>query len=620
MLANQASISTTTKSYFNRWGLLLLVAGGLLVAVYGFLTGPRLTPAQTVKQAFMHDIDDLDSAVSQLQRDIRLGHSTRVIQTAFRRARLAYKRVEFISAYYSPETTRALNGPNIPDVDDDLRVNAPEGFQVLEELLFPVVDSVNHSEAVQQVAVLRSNVNRLRKISESNELTDSHIVDAMRLEVFRIVTLGITGFDSPVAFHSLPEAATALERVQQQLVNYELESRDATLAGKLDKAFDHAIRGLRSAQSFDDFDRLTFIRQEANVLSGLLFDAQNALHIPVFTESRLLSPSARTLTDSGVFNPNQFVNLSEQHATPDRAALGKRLFFDPVLSVNRIGGPANRTCATCHQPEKAFTDGEAKSRAIASSANQRIQQRLTARNAPTLLNAAFQAAQFADSRVVFLEDQASDVIENPLEMHGSLPAAVKALRQQPAYQTLFARSYRDGITEQTLQNAIASYIRSLTSLDSRVDRYFRGQTSALTAEETLGFNLFMGKGKCATCHFFPLFNGTVPPAYQETESEVLGVPAMSGGKTVDSDVGKFVLTKREPHRYAFKTPTIRNVGKTAPYMHNGVYRTLEEVVDFYNKGGGNGLGFNLPNQTLPFDKLNLTEPEKKALVAFMKAL
>jgi len=130
----------------------------------------------------------------------------------------------------------------------------------------------------------------------------------------------------------------------------------------------------------------------------------------------------------------------------------------------------------------------------------------------------------------------------------------------------------------------------------------------------------MGKAKCATCHFFPLFNGTVPPAYVETESEVLGTPATSEGKSVDPDVGKFALTQREPHRYAFKTPTVRHIALTAPYMHNGVFKTLEEVVDFYDQGGGNGLGFNLENQTLPFDKLNLTGPEKKALVAFMKVL
>ena len=593
--------------------LYMLLSLCVAVGLYVWMCS-RPTPAETVKARFMEDVNELDSTVSQLQRVVAIPTSNSAIQAEFRRARLAYKRVEFISAYYSPETTRALNGPNIPEVDDDLRVNAPEGFQVLEEQLFPAFNSSNRAEAVQTAAVIRSNVNRLRKISESNELTDSHVFDAMRLEVFRIITLGITGFDSPVAFHSLPEVASALESLRYPLAVYGLAGQNAELASLLDQTLTGAIDQLQRNPDFDRFDRLGFITDHANVLSSLLLDAQKTLSIPVFSESRLLSPSARTLTDTGVFNPDYFVNMDEQRSTPARIALGKMLFYDPILS-----GSGNRTCATCHQPDKAFTDGEHKSLAV-GAAGQRI-----GRNAPTLLNAAFQAVQFADSRVVFLEDQASDVIQNSQEMHGSLPKAVRALNQYTSYKALFAESYKEGVTEHTLKNAVASYVRSLTSLDSRVDRYLRATSrrevaTVLTAEEKLGFNLFMGKGKCATCHFFPLFNGTVPPAYQETESEVLGTPATADGKTLDPDVGKFVMTGREPHRYAFKTPTVRNVAKTAPYMHNGVYRTLDEVVEFYNRGGGNGLGFGLENQTLPFDKLNLTTPEKRALVAFMEAL
>ncbi|MBC3785158.1 cytochrome c peroxidase [Spirosoma utsteinense] len=591
----------------------------LLIATSLFIwMRSRPTPAQLVKAQFMQDLTELDSTVSYLQRALVQHRSNSGIQAAFQQARLAYKRVEFISAYYSPETTRALNGPNIPEVDDDLRVNAPEGFQVLEEKLFPLFSVNDQAEALQTAAVIRSNVNRLRKISESNELTDSHVFDAMRLEVFRVVTLGITGFDSPVAFYSMPEAASALESLQHQLKHYNLADRDNALSNRLDQVFGQAITGLRSSRRFDDFDRLTFIGQQANVLSGLLMDAQRTLNIPVFAENRLLSPQARTLTDSGVFNPDYFTNFNEQRSTPDRVLLGKRLFFDPILSTHS-GGSTARTCATCHQPDKAFTDGEPKSLAIGVG-GKRVE-----RNAPTLLNASLQAVQFYDSRVVFLEDQVSDVIQNSQEMHGSLPEAVKALAKNPDYRALFTRSYKEGITEQTLTNAVASYVRSLTSLDSRVDRYLRTSnpdeaSALLTADEKRGFNLFMGKGKCATCHFFPLFNGTVPPAYQESESEVLGTPATAAGKTVDPDVGKFVLTGREPHRYAFKTPTVRHVTKTAPYMHNGVYRTLDQVVEFYDRGGGNGLGFGLDNQTLPFDKLNLTALEKKALVAFMEAL
>lgn len=128
----------------------------------------------------------------------------------------------------------------------------------------------------------------------------------------------------------------------------------------------------------------------------------------------------------------------------------------------------NRTCATCHQPDNAFTDGAQKSQTVTGPGNQRTQ-----RNTPTVLNAAFQAVQFADSRVAFLEDQASDVIENRDEIHGSLPKAVTALTASPTYRSAFARAYPDGVTERNLKNAIASYIRSLVSLDSRFDRAMR---------------------------------------------------------------------------------------------------------------------------------------------------
>lgn len=587
------------------FSLFLIIIIPLIVCLIWWLTKPEPKPAGALKSAFMQDITSLDSAVSRLQADI-LAKRPAAIQESFKRARIAYKRIEFISAYYSPETTRALNGPNIPEVDDDLRVNEPQGFQVLEEMVFPKIAADAYPDMLHAANVIRANVNRLRKISETNDLTDSHIFDAMRLEVFRIVSMGITGFDSPVAFHSLPEVAAALESMQRQLTHY---STDRAWASRLDSSFNAAIGFVRKSEDFNAFDRLEFIKHYANPLSGQLLDAQKQLGIPVFTEKRLLSASARTLTDSGAFNANYFINFEEQAMTAQRISLGKMLFFNPILS-----NASGRTCATCHQPDKAFTDGESKSFAIGLDGSR------ISRNAPTLINASFQAVQFADSRVTFLEDQASDVIRNPDEMHGSLPDAVAALRKQPESQKLFEAAYADGVTESNLKNAIASYIRSLSSLDSRLDRHFRGQDAALTLEEKSGFNLFMGKAKCATCHFFPLFNGTVPPAYVETESEVLGTPATSEGKSVDPDVGKFALTQREPHRYAFKTPTVRHIALTAPYMHNGVFKTLEEVVDFYDQGGGNGLGFNLENQTLPFDKLNLTGPEKKALVAFMKVL
>jgi cytochrome c peroxidase len=607
MITRKTQPTPTPKPTFRVWPIVLSTAVVLwLIGLYGFLR-PRQTPLEQVQTQYLNDVAQLDSATRTLQRSIQANRPPGVLQEQFRQARLQYKRVEFLTELYFPETAKSINGANIPEVDEaDRKVEQPEGFQVLEELLFPY-DPAQQEDAVHQASVLVSNVGRLGKIAATNELTDSHVFDGMRLEVFRLISLSITGFDSPVSHHSLPEASAALASLQQHLSFYNLGDHDTQLDRRLDSTFTNAITQLKQAPDFNRFDRLNFITHQANVLSSLLLDAQQRLAIPVFRESRLLSPAARTLSDPDAFDPNHFVNSTDDRSTPKRVALGKLLFFDPILS-----GDGQRTCATCHQPDKAFTDGESRSLAIGG---QRVR-----RNAPTLMNSALQATQFTDSRVVFLEDQASDVIQNVAEMHGSLPVAVQKLRQQETYRSQFTRAYKDGVTEHTLKNALASYVRSLTHLDSRVDRYLRGQTTSLTAQEKLGFNLFMGKAQCATCHFYPLFNGTVPPVYEKTESEVLGTPATSANRQLDPDLGKFHTTIMDPHRYAFKTPTVRQAAKTAPYMHNGVYQTLEQVVYFYNQGGGNGLGFGLSNQTLPDSKLELTKDEQTALVAFMKAL
>jgi cytochrome c peroxidase len=136
-----------------------------------------------------------------------------------------------------------------------------------------------------------------------------------------------------------------------------------------------------------------------------------------------------------------------------------------------------------------------------------------------------------------------------------------------------------------------------------------------------GFTLFMGKAKCGTCHFMPLFNGVVPPHFSKMESEVIGVPQTNRAPfTLDADEGKYRFTQSPIHRFAFKTPTLRNIALTAPYMHNGVYKTLEEVVEFYDKGGGAGLDIPLPSQTLPAEPLHLTKEEKNALIQFLHSL
>jgi cytochrome c peroxidase len=219
--------------------------------------------------------------------------------------------------------------------------------------------------------------------------------------------------------------------------------------------------------------------------------------------------------------------------------------------------------------------------------------------------------------------QLGEVVHNAEEMKGSLNQAALEIKSHPVYAPMFLKAYanqKNSFTAYNVANAISSYVRTLVAMQSRFDRFIQGNPSLLNQNEKHGFNLFMGKARCGTCHFFPLFNGLLPPDFEETESEVLGIPESAHKKLPDTDPGKYLSTKSEIDRYSFKTPTLRNIELTAPYMHNGVFKNLDQVIEFYNKGGGKGLKIKLPNQTLPFDKLNLTSGERKDIIFFLKTL
>ncbi|MEJ7626254.1 MAG: cytochrome c peroxidase [Ferruginibacter sp.] len=228
-------------------------------------------------------------------------------------------------------------------------------------------------------------------------------------------------------------------------------------------------------------------------------------------------------------------------------------------------------------------------------------------------------------RSVTLEDQAEEVMKNSTEFNFSSGGIAKMLLRDSSYVNLLIKAFgvrKDTLSGFEVRNSLAAFVRSLTPFSSSFDEYMKGNMKALSAEQITGFNLFSGKAKCATCHFIPIFNGTIPPWLVRSESEIIGVPASPLWKiaVIDTDSGRYRINPMAELMYSFKTPTLRNIEKTGPYMHNGVYKTLEEVVEFYSKGGGVGLGIELPFQSLPFDSLSLYAKEKKAIVSFMISL
>ncbi|MEP5634713.1 MAG: cytochrome c peroxidase, partial [Maribacter dokdonensis] len=303
---------------------------------------------------------------------------------------------------------------------------------------------------------------------------------------------------------------------------------------------------------------------------------------------------------------------------PKTINLGKMLFEDAQLSKNNT-----MSCLSCHNPNLGFTDGLPK-----SASNKK--GFFTARNSPTVINAGYATRYFWDMREFNLEKQVTHVIDDNLEFNTSFDTIIRKLNKNSNYQKLFKAAYggivKNDINERSISNAIAAYVNSLKSFNSQFDKYVRNEINEYPESAKRGFNLFMGKGACGSCHFAPIFNGSVPPFYVESESEVLGV--IQGFDSInpklDEDLGRMKNGLKADNypffKNSFKTVSIRNIELTAPYMHNGSFLSLEEVLEFYNLGGGAGMGLPVENQTLSSAPLNLSKQEIKDIIAFMESL
>lgn len=292
----------------------------------------------------------------------------------------------------------------------------------------------------------------------------------------------------------------------------------------------------------------------------------------------------------------------ESRNSPERIELGRLLFFDPILS-----GDNTLSCAHCHHPDRGFTDNRPHSIGIRGQAGER--------SAPTVWNAAFSRAQFWDGRATTLEDQAKGPIQNPIEMAEDPANLIRELSQIPEYAQRFAQAFAgpDAISLDNIARAIATFERTLVSLHSPFDRYAAGEDHALSESARRGLNLYRSVStRCFECHGLPLFAN---PDYK-----VIGVPAATDPTREDSDRGRAVVAPGRAYEHAFKVPTLRNVARTAPYMHNGVFSTLDQVLDFYSRGGGPGHGFPIDNVDDKIRKFPLSAQEKADLIAFLDAL
>jgi cytochrome c peroxidase len=297
--------------------------------------------------------------------------------------------------------------------------------------------------------------------------------------------------------------------------------------------------------------------------------------------------------------------------TPHLITLGRTLFFD-----RRLSGDGTMSCSSCHEPERAFTDGLDISLNYPTTKNWR--------NSPTLMNVGLSRFMFHDGRDLTLEQQALFPIMSAFEMNQNLDYLEEELAEVPGYVRMFGDAFGPGrITRQWVARALAAYQRTLVSRGAPLDAYLSGREDALSPEAKKGLEIFTGKGGCIRCHLGPVLSDQgfhalgVPdnpkvaqdPRIAVTLRFVARVAGYEDFASLREDPGRYLVTKGPSDWKAFKTPTLREVARTGPYMHNGVLETLDDVLDFLDRGGGPG------NREL--SPLGLTPGEKSALKAFL---
>jgi cytochrome c peroxidase len=287
--------------------------------------------------------------------------------------------------------------------------------------------------------------------------------------------------------------------------------------------------------------------------------------------------------------------------TEETIALGRRLYYDPGLSAD-----GTVSCATCHAPDLSFRDGKAVSNGVAGQ--------LGSRRAPTVVNAAYNTLQFWDGRAPSLEKQAEGPLTNPVEMGNTLEGVVNYVHSDPKYRALFAKAWStEEITIDLVTRSIASFERTVVIGNSPFDRfYYRGDKKALSPAAQRGLKIFLNqkKGNCSVCHVI----GKRYALFTDNKFHNIGVGADTWGNF--EDFGRYVQTKSASDMGAFKTPTLRNIAKTAPYMHDGSLATLKDVVDHYVGGGTSNPHLDKEIHALAF----LTFNERADLKAFLESL
>ena len=538
--------------------------------------------------------------------------------------RLALKNIDFWLRYLEPISYKQINGPLPVEWETEVfeKFEKPykrEGAGLTLAAIYLDEDTVKSEVLLNLIHSSISATEVFTRDSVAGQLKDyHHFYLCNRLFLLNLAAIYTTGFECPDPKNVIPELRSMLTDVHKTYIAYNKGFTNTALSSQYLEIYLNTINFVnKQSNDFEEFDHYTFIKDFINPLFAK--NQQLIKEYNVVSKSYIdysLNKNSTSIFSKNLYNGQNtkgiFLRVYDNKVLAEIEKIGKLLFYDPILSGNN-----QRSCASCHKPTQYFTD------TLTNTSLQFDGKGFLPRNSPSLINAPYNHLILLDGKHISLQNQTKDVITNPIELGNNEQDVLKKVLSCKEYKEAFKSFLKytpteKDITLEHISSAITLYYGKFSKYYSPFDMAMNNK-GAINENAKKGFNVFMSKAQCATCHFVPQFNGVKPP-YVGSEFEVLGVPTDTNFTSLSPDKGRFNINAANETANAFRTGTVRNASKTAPYMHNGVFRTLEQVIDFYDLGGGNGKGLKVNNQTLSSDSLHLTKDDKTNLIAFINSL
>lgn len=605
---------------------IILVALAAIIFSYSF---DNTTNTERYTQTYHAQLNEFVKSLQDLHSYIQTANLSNPkdieqVQQRIQAARFSMKGMDFWMRYMEPLAYKKVNSPLPVEWETEVfeKFEKPykrEGAGLTLASLYLEEDNPSKDSLAALVNAAIEACKTYAADSITKDLTSyHHFYLCNRLHILNLAAIYTTGFECPDTAQIIPELRSMMQTVANTYTAFNASFPQQKLSDEYLNLYNGALAFVKTQpQHYSSFDHFTFIKDYVNPL--YLLNQQLINQHKVVSRSMVdyaLNKNEITIFNKGLYTGQNskgvFLRVKDEAVLAEIDRLGKLLFYDPILSGNNM-----RSCASCHNPTAYFTD------TIGATSYQFDHTSYLPRNTPTIINAQYNHLSMLDGKHFTLQHQAKGVMTSPVEMGGNEKEIVEKVLSCEEYKTAFEKLLQ--YTPQEPQLSIEHIASTITYYYSKFSKYYSpfddaiNHNQPISAQAKQGFNLFMSKSQCATCHFVPQFNGVKPP-YIGSEFEVLGTPADTAYKALSADKGRYDINPAKETMNAFRTGTMRNAAYTKPYMHNGVFKTLEQVIDFYDGGGGAGRGLVVDNQTLSSDSLKLTKGDKSNLIAFINTL